>query len=901
MLLLAGGLVNRVYGQESEGNWADPINLSRSGSAAVPQLVIDGRGVSHVFWQDQAVDSYIYTQGTPEAWTAPAQIELPFGTRSTFPDLEPDNPTPLFIPYLYTDPRGFIHAFWIDDEDSLFYSRAPLDQITDFAAWNQPEQLAGAVTDLSAAVDNRGNLHLSYINKQGIENNPAGVYHRRLDPETFAWTNPSLLYRSAYLQDLPIEQANIQLAIGSQGESSTIFIGWDNRAEEKVFIARSPDGGISWSEPAIVDQRQSEDGLSGVGPSNILIASRDGGVLLIWVAGHGFDICSQYYQWSTNDGLSWTEPRVMLEEFTSCPQGNEYLGPANDLMLFSTSLQDQSYLLAWDGGRWSDPQPRELNRFIHPDTFRSVEFGCHQMGVQDESRLQMVGCGLGSEGQSADIWATSRFIGEIPDWFPPKAAWTEPLQIAESELTLSYPQVVADTQGRFHAFWTQENTDLAARRAIFYSRQQGDLWTPPVPIIVSEEGEIHQSRVVIGFEDRLLLAWVEDSAVAYFSQSSSDQATLPADWSTPTLLPTPDFSISDLDIALNQSGYIYISYTIPFNENRGVYLTWSEDNGGTWNDPIKVFDGVKAGWKMVGPSRLSVSENGSVYILWTELDFDASEGNIISKALHYSQSTDAVDTGGSPRFQEAALVDESPVIWHDLIYFNGTIHRLWQEGLDTGSALFHDYSSDNGQNWSSRLLVSSSVDPVAATVDTGGQLHVIEAGDGTVNYYVWNGRIWMPGEGVKFPPAIVEELASNEVAVAFDPAQMLGSIFSGQTTGPDEEQPSPSLFFTRRNIDIQDEPVIIATLPPDLEPTDPSTAEAEGATPQVTVVPSPSSPGPTQTPEASNGLNNQPGRISGLLNISNPIFKWALVVIPVLFLLLAVSLLVVWSYRSSRR
>ncbi len=197
--------------------------------------------------------------------------------------------------------------------------------------------------------------------------------------------------------------------------------------------------------------------------------------------------------------------------------------------------------------------------------------------------------------------------------------------------------------------------------------------------------------------------------------------------------------------------------------------------------------------------------------------------------------------------------------------------------------------------------MSSSVDPVAATVDTGGQLHVIEAGDGTVNYYVWNGRIWMPGEGVKFPPAIVEELASNEVAVAFDPAQMLGSIFSGQTTGPDEEQPSPSLFFTRRNIDIQDEPVIIATLPPDLEPTDTSTAEAEGATPQVTVVPSPSSPSPTQVLEASNDLNNQPGGISGLLNISNPIFKWALVVIPVLFLLLAVSLLVVWSYRSSRR
>jgi hypothetical protein len=428
---------------------------------------------------------------------------------------------------------------------------------------------------------------------------------------------------------------------------------------------------------------------------------------------------------------------------------------------------------------------------------------------------------------------------------------------------------------------------------IYYARNQDDQWTPPVPILVSEDDDILRQRIAISPNDRLLVGWVEESGAAYFSQSSSDRATLPADWSTPVQLPSPEINISDLDIALDvQSLVYYIAYTIPFNENRGIYLTWSYDEGRVWTTPINVFNGAEAGWQVVGPPRISVSEDGTIYILWTELDIEAGEGNITSGALYYSRSVD----GGST-FQEPALVDESSVIWSDLIYFDRSIHRLWQEKIDAGGTLFHQYSLNNGQNWSSKSRVVNTANPVGVAADSSGQLHVIEIGDDTLNHTVWNGNIWTPEERVKIPAAMIEGTSSNEVDLALGPDQLLATLFSGQTTEPDEEQPTISLFSTWRNVDVLNEPLIIATVPPDLEPPEAPTVEVEAESTETTPE---TTPIPTPTSEPIDATNNQPEENPSLFNIDNPIIKWAIIVIPVALLLLVVVVSAFWYYRSSR-
>jgi hypothetical protein len=243
------------------------------------------------------------------------------------------------------------------------------------------------------------------------------------------------------------------------------------------------------------------------------------------------------------------------------------------------------------------------------------------------------------------------------------------------------------------------------------------------------------------------------------------------------------------------------------------------------------------------------------------------------------------------------LVDEGSVIWNDLIYFDRSIHRLWQKKIDTGGALFHQYSLNNGQNWSSKLRVVNSANPVGVAADSSGKLHVIEIGADTLNHSVWNGNNWILEERVKIPAAMIEGASSNEVDVALGPDQLLATLFSGQTTGPDEEQPTISLFSTWRNVEVLEEPLIIATVPSDPEPTETLTVEAETVSPEVTPLATAS---PTPTSEVSDATINQPAENSGIFNIDNPIVKWAVVMIPVAFLLLAVILLVVRTYRSSR-
>ena len=121
-------------------------------------------------------------------------------------------------------------------------------------------------------------------------------------------------------------------------------------------------------------------------PFNIRVYPDGEKVLLLWQSGlqSGFD-CTQYYQWSTNGGESWSDPRIMLEDFVGCPQANQFLQGPDGLTLLFTIIQEDAYLLAWDGSRWSAPQAQNtLNRFLNPQTYTDVNLRCRQFSTMTE-------------------------------------------------------------------------------------------------------------------------------------------------------------------------------------------------------------------------------------------------------------------------------------------------------------------------------------------------------------------------------------------------------------------------------------------------------------------------------------------------------------------------------------
>ena len=79
-----------------------------------------------------------------------------------------------------------------------------------------------------------------------------------------------------------------------------------------------------------------------------------------------------------------------------------------------------------------------------------------------------------------------------------------------------------------------------------------------------------------------------------------------------------------------------MAFSIPVNESRGIYLTRSEDMGESWQEPILVFDGVDAGWDVVGAPQVVMSDDGVLHLLWTKQILLAD--GVTAQALYYTRS-----------------------------------------------------------------------------------------------------------------------------------------------------------------------------------------------------------------------------------------------------------------------
>jgi hypothetical protein len=90
--------------------------------------------------------------------------------------------------------------------------------------------------------------------------------------------------------------------------------------------------------------------------------------------------------------------------------------------------------------------------------------------------------------------------------------------------------------------------------------------------------------VTIDVQQRLLLVWVDgNTGDLLFSWANSNRANIPLEWTKPIIL---SFSIKFEQFSRYIGGclrQIVVVYAVALNENRGVYLTQSNDLGETWS------------------------------------------------------------------------------------------------------------------------------------------------------------------------------------------------------------------------------------------------------------------------------------------------------------------------------
>lgn len=811
-ILLLG--VNGALAQASSEGWSPPVNLSRSGSSNSPVMVVDNEGTIHVVWVDEFFGA-VYTRNVDGEWTEPAPREFPFET---------------FEPALIADNAGAIHAFWVaagNDLSTLNYSRISVAAM-DSGSWTTPEILAESVLDFDVAVDEQGNLHLSYVQSADSEDSPAGVYYRYRG-ENGVWTQPALLYQSLYFRGLAPEEANVEIALlPVDEETQNIFVAWDNRPRKKLLMSYSQDGGETWSEPLTVaaplDITDTDT------PQLADFASAKNSVLLIWREVQDGAGCTQFFQVFSSDGTAASDPRSMLEELPGCPEENRLLAGSNGLTLLRTSVLNRIYLLAWDGKKWSLPQPQEdLSSFIDPDTSQPFTLQCMQTVLVGENELLMVGCDAEAGG---DIWFTSSKIADVSDWFSSPSIWSQPDAAASVPADISSLVLLADARNRLHAVWVET---LPAGDTINYARWREGGWTSVLATLQPPSRLATNLSAALGPKERLLIVWSNgEIGEIYFSWTGAGEDGRLLEWAEPVPLPMPRPVGSSPDIVVDDQGTITVVYTIPLNEDRGVYVTQSEDNGTTWSDPVQVLDGLALGWEMVARADLSRTLNGRLHVLAARSPLPGGTG---TSALFYTASQDGIT------WTVPAQVTEGEVVWAQIQGVGAsTVYRIWQEMRKGVIVTWLETSTDNGLSWSAPVNfagLEARMGPASLALDRAGQLHLLQlaeeiAGLLQLREWVWNGENWTAIEHLELGPGSLSDqefqLASSVLANDF-----LGVVISRPAEGLLEE--GTELLFTGRRLEL---PAEI----PQSQPAAPSTPS-----PTATPLPTPT-PTPTPTPLA---------------------------------------------------
>ena len=858
--------------QSTDDPWAEPLNLSHSGVATNPAIVIDSEGIVHAVWQDD-LSNFVHTQFDGDQWSAPQTTNLDTLFRLPIPGQSQaaetsiyTGPNPLFI----AGPGKSIYAFWISRQGRLFTSYAQDYEFSHVAAWDPIRLITPGAASFAVTVDARGELHLAYVRTIDDPVYPAGIYYTRLKYSSANWSVPTLLYESSYLRSLVEGEANISISTAGAEDAPHVYVAWDNRPRKQVLLAQSADGGKNWEKPTLVEGPAPDAGLTG--PFNIHVAANQSSVVLVWQSGLLGGACSQIYQYSSDSGTTWSNPEPMTEDLSGCAQSIEFVtGPATDPedpLYFLTETPTQVFLTAWNGRQWSPMQEQPtLFEFEEPEIYTEVIYGCHRAAMLGE-RMYIVGCDQGGGG---DIWLTFRDLGSNTSWFSPPV-WSQLSPVTSDNLKMEAVEMVATDDGLIHAFFSQHQDP-----AIYYTYWNGESWSRITPVLRLPDGEATLPTIAAGPGNELFLIAPNNRGELYFSRAASGKAATESSWSKPTRLEIGhDGAIGSVDVAFDAAGTVFLAYSVSVNQERGIYLVESKDNGTSWSEPVQVFNGAAAGFDLVGAPSLLISADGSLHLIWRE---QSIQGDGVSQplSLYYARSND-----GGHTFNDAKLVVEEPVAWREIVADDkGNLHLLWQP-QDTLTTVWDQVSLDGGNSWQFPQGLPDEGRLRAVAKDPVGRLQLVGVGPGALGHWRWDGSRWQTEVPLHWSLALQQESSVELLAAAAVNKQGKMVVVLAVPTGAGDTSLRTLLYSTRtlelapKQTAIQEVPTQ-TLLPPTLAP---ATYTSE----------------PLSTPTST--LNSGPANPQGQTprnEANDPISPFTMALLPVALLLLSVMGIVIWQ------
>ncbi len=703
--------------------WAAPANLSRSGAAQKPAVVADSNGNLHVLWWDTFAGTFYATYSPAAGWSDPLAVPQIIGAR---PTNATDKPTAYDELSLLADNNGLLHAFYRDSRGNLLYSQARADT----GAWTTGVQLATNPLRWDAAVDPEGGLHLAFV--RTIENSqlPAGVYYRRSTTRGANWENVKIIQASLYFRALTYANSFVDLTAPGQGQ---VLITWDDPRVGQSFTARSTDLGTTFGEPLAVGDDQAD-----LPRHSFLLPLEDGRLMRLWSPPSN---CNLYQQISDEAQENWSAPVRVLEDLAGCLfKVTSYTLPDGRLALFArlTEGPTELALVLWDGTRWSSPVTPRIS-FVDPATNRSTTLSC-VAAVLDGEQVSVVGCD-GTE----DIWGTTSLV-TLPDLLPAVSTeWSPPVIISLSDTNAGLPALGVDSDGRLHTLWTKGQLDGSTQETLSYARLEGDTWSSPNAVLASPGGGTAKDPVVVIDQGGHMHALWSGGPTGqlFYSRSFARDASTSGGWEAIRNLSGDQNSGGSPALTQGQNGELYIAYTVPLNEGRGVYFISSTNQGDSWSAPTVIFDAEQAGWAQVLQTAIARDAAGRLHVAWVHTALPPATNPL---GVYYAWSDDDGQTWSAPRVMASGDAGYPTLVAGG----DDEVHLLWVDNLTGDPHLWHARLPAGSDTWSEPKLVSGllAIAPQVSVIpDDEGRLHLVgveqTSSDSTVLFYLtWDGSRW---------------------------------------------------------------------------------------------------------------------------------------------------------------
>ncbi len=781
LLLGALALTMRVTAQADTTPWLPPINVSRSGAATQPINAVTPDGVQHVVWWDETVGA-LYAHNTASltatTWSPPTVIGEIFGDRQI--DLQTKQVIAQTAPRdwrLAATTTGHVSVFWINDKKSFLTGQVQGQ------TFGKIEELATMASALEVEPDAAGGLQLIYVDNTDSVTRPAGIYYRH---QTEAgWSQPTLIYASPYFRAL--KPQNIYISIAGDGDKAALA-SWDDPQLGRSVFARSADGGLTWSAPQVVGATTSNTAGRAQHAYQIAVPAQRGSFLQLWqnptTGGCGF-VQSQ----STDGGQSWNAPQKVLSGYQRCLEKLSF-SPGDKGEVWLTGrlpVQDANTrinavtLASWTDGRWSTPIEMSLN-FYDQATSRTVNLSCLNVAFNGPA-AGIAGC----DAQN-DIWVARNAVPLNEIGSSTHSAWDDKQQLSDGMGGVAVegvPALAVDSAGKFYALWSQSPTDTQANSLLYAAVYDSNRWGRTVAVLRSPErpGDIPSAAIkpalAIDPQDKIHLVWNNgtNGQVLYSWAYAHDFASS-AGWAEPIGLPTPTGLIGWPDIVADPHGQrLYVAYAVPYNEQRGIYLTRSNDGGSTWLTPTLVFDGASASHQVPSVDKVRLAFDAAADVLhavWVRPNLPGALG---PQAIYYARSVD-----GGQTWSEPFKVVEGAVDWPRVaVPGAGQVYIAWNQESATAAVVstvpysaWGMFSPEMGSRWGTASTISGFEKvsgPLSLTSDGSGQLHVTAVsqvgGQESALYHAqWNGQGWGEREIIGLGQ---EATAGNTVVAALAP------------------------------------------------------------------------------------------------------------------------------------